>query len=312
MARERRRTPPANKPTLVGNAQQGPQSIEVRSCVELPILKVHDPYQPPSQAVRCCRRRVGRAAARRRRRGLGSGWQRCRSAVPLLLLNLDEVSIVRRIEVEKRATGSEVLDENFPDCIRGAGGYPGHRNRADGSSDRRHALQCARNTHPTGCRNHRTHQARNDRLAPICGEWNAIDLRKAPQHLELNTAHRGHVENGTGRSPAAPDHNAKRSTNLEAAASRFSSVTSVTSGITDSVPIGSFFMVVSGPDFVAMFAILSLAVQPTPSIKSSNHHSLRQRRRYLGAPNPRRSARTFWYETSIQPRHPQAARPKCL
>src|SRR5262245_36650361 len=66
---------------------------------------------------------------------------------------------------------------------------------------------------------------------------------------------------GRGTSPAAPDHNAKRSTSLDAIASRFSFVTGVSDPTTVSASFELLVSAVPGPvDFVAICDPLALAV----------------------------------------------------
>src|SRR5713226_3817155 len=71
---------------------------------------------------RACGRRALARRSSRSGGGLRSERGRCGSGVPLLLLGLDELTIVRRIEVEQRPTRREVLDENLADHVGGAGG----------------------------------------------------------------------------------------------------------------------------------------------------------------------------------------------
>src|SRR5882757_10549992 len=63
--------------------------------------------------------------------GLSSGGSRRRLEAELFLLGLDELTIVRRIEVEKRPARSKMLDESLADRIGGAGREHRHRQRRD-------------------------------------------------------------------------------------------------------------------------------------------------------------------------------------
>src|ERR1700694_1802417 len=47
---------------------------------------------------------------------------RASSAPPQLLLSIDELTILRGVEIKQCPTGSKVLDESHADGVRGAGG----------------------------------------------------------------------------------------------------------------------------------------------------------------------------------------------
>src|SRR5262245_35071793 len=76
---------------------------------------------------------LARAAARGGRALRTGGRPRSSggSGVPLLLLGLDELAIVRGIEVEQRSARSEVLDEDLAYHPGRAGGKHRHRQRGD-------------------------------------------------------------------------------------------------------------------------------------------------------------------------------------
>ncbi len=139
------------------------------------------------------RRPLGRSRPRRGGRCTG-GRSGSGSARQLLLLRFDELTIIRRIEVEKRPTGSEMLDENLPNQVCCAGGDHRHRNCADGGSNSRQSLHETSDSDRRAGRNHRSCKAGYDRFAEIVGKRNAVNLRQTAKHLELNSADRSHVD----------------------------------------------------------------------------------------------------------------------
>ncbi len=141
-------------------------------------------------------RRRTRLAGRRGRRGRG------RLAAQLLLLGLDELAIVRRIEIQQRPAGGEMLDEYLADDVGRTRGDHRHRDRADDGSDTGQPLQDAAGTHGGGARSagrdHRASEARYHRFAHVVGKRDAVNLRKAAEHLQLHAPDRGHIDKRDG------------------------------------------------------------------------------------------------------------------
>src|SRR5829696_251910 len=88
---------------------------------------------PPGSARRLCRR---------------SGFAAPEPVGDFFLLCLDEFFVVRRIEVEQRAAGSEMLHEDLADDIGHTGGEHRLRQRADSPANAWDALNQAAERHP--------------------------------------------------------------------------------------------------------------------------------------------------------------------
>src|SRR5712675_196058 len=86
--------------------------------------------QPPQPSRSAAGGRLARRAPRSGGRLRGGGPCR-RLAVELFLLGLDELAIVRRIEVEQRPARGEMLNESLADRVGGAGREHRHRERGD-------------------------------------------------------------------------------------------------------------------------------------------------------------------------------------
>src|SRR6185312_2524550 len=141
------------------------------------------PVPPVSRAApRWYYPRLVGMARRESSAGLG-GWRgRARAGgarVPHFLLRLDELAIVRRIKVEQRSAGGEVLNESLADGIGGARRQNRHDKSGCQYAENRHELERAGGADAAGRRDHRTGQTRDQCLAAIFGERHIINLRDA-------------------------------------------------------------------------------------------------------------------------------------
>src|ERR1700723_3038667 len=84
-----------------------------------------------------------------------------RLRVPHLFLSPNELAIVWRIEVEKRATRRKVLNERLADCIGGACRKHRHYKSGCQCSEDRYGLQGAGCANTAACRNKRSAEARD-------------------------------------------------------------------------------------------------------------------------------------------------------
>src|SRR5450631_3598323 len=97
--------------------------------------------------------RIPPCDSRTRRRLLGRVSAAFSTCVPFVFLCLHELTIVRRIEVEKRPTRFEMLDEGLADGIGGTGGKRRHHEAADERPEKRHDLERAGGADAAGRRN---------------------------------------------------------------------------------------------------------------------------------------------------------------
>src|SRR6476646_11429560 len=124
---------------------------------------------PPigSHTTRPCKSRAGRCRPRRRisapsRIGLRSAAGLCRPAIPHFSVRLEELAIVRGLEIEQGSSRLEVLNKGLADSIGGARREGRHHNCGYGRSEHWHTLQQAGGTSRTARRNCRSRQARDE------------------------------------------------------------------------------------------------------------------------------------------------------
>src|SRR5215470_9322799 len=117
----------------------------------------------------------------RRGRGRRTGATAFCSRLPHFFLCFDELAIIRRIEIEQRATGFKMLDESFADRIGGAGREHRHDEAGGQYVDHRDRLERARRTHAAGRRDHTTGKRRDQRLTAVLRKLYVVDLRQPAQ-----------------------------------------------------------------------------------------------------------------------------------
>src|SRR6202171_6463442 len=118
------------------------------------------------------------------------------SRIPHFLLRFDEFLIVRRIEIQQRAAGLEVLDERLADGIVASGRQYRHHEGRRYRAEQRHALERAGGAHAARHRDHGAGKTGDQCLTAVFRELHVIDLRQAAQHLQLNSADSKHVDEG--------------------------------------------------------------------------------------------------------------------
>src|SRR5262249_45172087 len=107
---------------------------------------------------------------------------------------LDEFPVVWRFEIKKCPPRRKVLDESQANYISSGNAQRRRCQRANSSSSYWHAFYHAGQSDSRARGNHCSCETRNERLAPVLGERDVVDLRKTAQHLNLQTADSGQVD----------------------------------------------------------------------------------------------------------------------